>query len=37
MSDMQARLKDSINYVGLQLEKSSSDNSYQTQAQTCAL
>ena len=32
-----ATLKDSINYVGLQVEKGFSDSNYQTQAQTCSL
>lgn len=32
-----ASLKDSVNYVGLQVEKGFSDTNYQTQAQTCAL
>ena len=32
-----ATLKDSVNYVGLQVEKGFSDTNYQTQAQTCAL
>lgn len=37
ISDATARLKDSVNYVGLQVEKGFSDTNYQTQAQTCAL
>ena len=32
-----SRLKDTINYVGLQVEKGFSDTNYQTQAQTCSL
>lgn len=30
-------LKDTVNYVGIQVEKGFSDTNYQTQAQTCAL
>ena len=37
ISNSTATLKDSVNYVGLQVEKGFSDTSYQTQAQTCAL
>ena len=32
-----ATLKDSVNYVGLQVEKGFSNTNYETQAQTCAL
>lgn len=32
-----ATLKDSVNYVGLQVEKGFSNSNYETQAQTCAL
>lgn len=32
-----ASLKDSVNYVGLQVEKGFSNTNYETQAQTCAL
>ena len=37
ISDATARLKDTVNYVGLQVEKGFSDSNYQTQAQTCSL
>jgi hypothetical protein len=37
IGDASAKLKDTINYVGLQVEKGFSDTNYQTQAQTCAL
>ena len=37
IADATRSIKDSINYVGLEVEKGFSDNSYQTQAQTCAL
>ena len=37
ISDATARLKDSVNYVGLQVEKGFSNTNYETQAQTCAL
>ena len=37
IGDAAARLKDTINYVGLQVEKGFSDTNYQTQAQTCSL
>ena len=37
ISNSTATLKDSVNYVGLQVEKGFSDTNYQTQAQTCAL
>lgn len=37
IGDATAKLKDSVNYVGLQVEKGFSDTNYQTQAQTCAL
>ena len=37
IGDATARLKDTINYVGLQVEKGFSDTNYQTQAQTCSL
>ena len=37
IGDASARLKDTINYVGLQVEKGFSDTNYQTQAQTCSL
>ena len=37
LGDATAKLKDSVNYVGLQVEKGFSDTNYQTQAQTCSL
>jgi hypothetical protein len=37
IGDASAKLKDTINYVGLQVDKGFSDTNYQTQAQTCAL
>lgn len=37
LNDATARLKDTVNYVGLQVEKGFSDTNYQTQAQTCSL
>lgn len=37
LGDATRSIKDSINYVGLEVEKGFSDTSYQTQAQTCAL
>lgn len=37
ISDATATLKDSVNYVGLQVEKGFSNSNYETQAQTCAL
>ena len=37
ISDATAKVKDTVNYVGLQVEKGFSDASYQTQSQTCAL
>ena len=37
ISDATASLKDTVNYVGLQVEKGFSDSNYQTQAQTCSL
>lgn len=37
IGDAAARLKDTVNYVGLQVEKGFSDSNYQTQAQTCSL
>lgn len=37
LGDAAAKLKDSVNYVGLQVEKGFSDTNYQTQAQTCSL
>ena len=37
INDATARLKDTVNYVGIQVEKGFSDSNYQTQAQTCAL
>lgn len=37
IGDATARLKDTVNYVGLQVEKGFSDSNYQTQAQTCSL
>lgn len=32
-----SKLKDTVNYVGLQVEKGFSDTNYQTQSQTCSL
>ena len=37
ISNAAAGLKDTVNYVGLQVEKGFSDTNYQTQAQTCSL
>ena len=37
IGDAASKLKDSVNYVGLQVEKGFSDTNYQTQAQTCSL
>ena len=37
ISDASAALKDSVNFVGLQVEKGFSNTNYETQAQTCAL
>lgn len=37
ISNAAAGIKDTVNYVGLQVEKGFSDSNYQTQAQTCAL
>ena len=37
ISDATAKVKDTVNYVGLQVEKGFSDSSYQTQSQTSAL
>ena len=37
LNDVTAKLKDTVNYVGLQVEKGFSDTNYQTQAQTCSL
>lgn len=37
ISDATASLKDSVNYVGLQVEKGFSNTNYETQAQTCAI
>lgn len=37
IGDATASLKDSVNYVGLQVEKGFSNTNYETQAQTCAL
>lgn len=37
IGDATRSIKDTINYVGLEVEKGFSDTSYQTQAQTCAL
>lgn len=37
IGDATAKVKDTVNYVGLQVEKGFSDSSYQTQSQTCAL
>lgn len=37
ISDATGSLKDSVNYVGLQVEKGFSNTNYETQAQTCAI
>ena len=37
ISDATAKLKDSVNYVGLSVEKGFSNSNYETQAQTCAI
>ena len=37
LSDATASLKDTVNFVGLQVEKGFSNTNYETQAQTCAL
>lgn len=37
IGDATAKIKDTVNYVGLQVEKGFSDSSYQTQSQTSAL
>ena len=37
IGDATRSIKDTVNYVGLEVEKGFSDTSYQTQAQTCAL
>ena len=37
ISDATASLKDTVNFVGLQVEKGFSTTNYETQAQTCAL
>lgn len=37
ISDATSSLKDSVNFVGLQVEKGFSNTNYETQAQTCAL
>ena len=37
ISDASAALKDTVNFVGLQVEKGFSNTNYETQAQTCAL
>ena len=37
IGDATRSLKDSVNYVGLQVEKGFSNTNYETQAQTCAL
>ena len=37
IGDATAKIKDTVNYVGLQVEKGFADSSYQTQSQTCAL
>lgn len=37
ISDASASLKDTVNFVGLQVEKGFSNTNYETQAQTCAL
>jgi hypothetical protein len=37
ISDATASLKDTVNFVGLQVEKGFSTSNYETQAQTCAL
>jgi hypothetical protein len=37
IGDATRSIKDTVNYVGMEVEKGFSDTSYQTQAQTCAL
>ena len=37
IADATRSLKDTVNFVGMEVEKGFSDTSYQTQAQTCAL
>lgn len=37
IGDSTSKLKDSVNYVGLQVEKGFSNTNYETQAQTCAI
>ena len=37
INDATASLKDTVNYVGIQVEKGFSNTNYETQAQTCAL
>ena len=37
ISDASAALKDTVNFVGLQVEKGFSNTNYETQAQTCAI
>jgi hypothetical protein len=37
INDATATLKDSVNFVGLQVEKGFSNTNYETQAQTCAI
>lgn len=37
IGDATNKIKDSVNYVGLQVEKGFSNSNYETQAQTCAL
>lgn len=37
LGDATRSIKDTVNYVGMEVEKGFSDTSYQTQAQTCAL
>lgn len=37
IGDATRSLKDTVNYVGLQVEKGFADSNYQTQAQTCSL
>jgi hypothetical protein len=37
LGDSTRSIKDSVNYVGLQVEKGFSNTNYETQAQTCAL
>ena len=37
LSDAAASLKDTVNFVGLQVEKGFSNTNYETQAQTCAI